>query len=122
MKLLKRARRSFPGSIRCVIPSRCLRPNRARPAVPVGGTGAEALEPRALFAVFVVENLNPAGPGSLRQAILDSNATPAVRDEISFDIAGGMGGTIHLDAQSGPLPTVTSPVLIDTTQPDLSIA
>src|SRR5687768_8240697 len=96
MKLLKRARRPFPLFLGCIppdTPSRRPRLNRARSAVPAVGAGAEALESRVLFAVFVVGNLNPAGPGSLRQAILDSNDSPAVRDEITFDIAGGVGGT-----------------------------
>src|SRR2546423_852428 len=36
----------------------------------------EVVEPRVLFAAFVVTNTNDAGAGSLRQAILDANAAP----------------------------------------------
>ncbi|HEY0677462.1 MAG TPA: T9SS type A sorting domain-containing protein [Chitinophagaceae bacterium] len=38
-------------------------------------------------ATFTVTNTNDAGPGSLRQAILDANATPGA-DAIVFNIAG----------------------------------
>src|SRR5687768_7958646 len=43
---------------------------------------AEAVEPRLLFATFLVSNFNDAGPGSFRQAILNSNATAAEKDAI----------------------------------------
>ncbi|MDB5330006.1 MAG: hypothetical protein JWP03_1157, partial [Phycisphaerales bacterium] len=36
----------------------------------------EVLEARTLFSVFVVNNTADAGPGSLRQAILDANLNP----------------------------------------------
>src|SRR5207253_7609575 len=37
---------------------------------------------------FVVTNTNDSGPGSLRQAILDSNATTGQTNTITFDIPG----------------------------------
>ena len=37
----------------------------------------EPLEVRNLLATFAVVNLNDAGAGSLRQAIIDANARPA---------------------------------------------
>jgi len=63
---------------------------------------------------FMVTNTNDSGPGSLRQAILDSNSQPGiVVDTIAFDITGG---TIILP--QSPLPPITNSVIIDaTTQP-----
>ena len=76
----------------------------------------EAIERRLLFATFVVSNLNDSGAGSLRQAILNSNATPGVKDAIDFSINAG---AIQLRS---PLPAITSPVRIDTTHPDSGTA
>lgn len=53
---------------------------------------------------LVVTNTNDAGPGSLRQAILDANTIPGA-DEITFTITG----TIRPASQ---LPTVTDAVTI----------
>ncbi len=62
---------------------------------------------------FTVINGNDAGPGSLRQAILDANAN-AGPDVISFSIASGPQ-RIVLTSQ---LPTINDPLTIDgTTQP-----
>ena len=49
--------------------------------------------PRPAAATFSVTNLNPAGPGSLRQAILSANLNPGV-DLITF--APALNGTINL--------------------------
>lgn len=57
-------------------------------------------------ATFTVTNLNDSGPGSLRQAILDANAT-AVDDTIVFQ--SGLSGTITLT--SGQL-TINSNIAI----------
>src|SRR5262245_51540822 len=53
----------------------------------------EALEDRSLPSTLTVLNLNDAGPGSLRQAIADTNAS-AGADVIKF--ASGLSGTIVL--------------------------
>lgn len=58
-------------------------------------------------ASFQVTNLNNAGPGSLRQAVLDANAA-AGSDTISF--AAGLTGTITLT--SGPLSVSGGPLII----------
>lgn len=65
----------------------------------------------ASAATFNVTSTLDIGPGSLRQAITDANATPAA-DVIAFNIAGGAGAvrTISLLTE---LPAITSPVLID---------
>src|SRR5262249_15031241 len=52
------------------------------------------LEGRAVPATFTVNTLNDTGPGSLRQAILDANATD---DADTIDFQPGLGGTIRLD-------------------------
>src|SRR5690349_19197442 len=70
----------------------------------------DPLEGRRLLATFTVSNLNDAGPGSLRQAILDSNVAPGPSPGlINFTKAG----TIALT--SGALPAVVHPVTIDGT-------
>ncbi len=61
-----------------------------------------------------VTNTNDSGTGSLRQAILDANAT-AQADTIAFDIPGTGARVI---TPTSPLPQLTSPVTVDgTTQP-----
>jgi uncharacterized repeat protein (TIGR01451 family) len=61
------------------------RPARARRAP----LGLESLEDRWLPSTFTVLNTNDAGPGSLRQAILDANAHPnsGGPDRIEFNLA-----------------------------------
>ena len=51
-----------------------------------------------------------SGPGSLRQAILDSNAATGATNTIEFDIPGSGVQTI---VPLSPLPAITNPVLID---------
>ena len=53
----------------------------------------EYLEERALLSSFSVTNLNDAGGGSLRQAIIDSNSTTGPNE---IDFAAGLSGTITL--------------------------
>src|ERR1039457_4729828 len=65
-------------------------------------------------ATLPVSNANDSGAGSLRQAILDANATSGL-DTIIFQIPGSGVHTIVLLAA---LPAITDPVVIDgTTQP-----
>ena len=65
-------------------------------------------------AIFTVTNTFDSGPGSLRQAILDANASSGA-DAIVFNIAGTGVQTIALSAI---LPIVSEAVTIDaTTQP-----
>ena len=63
----------------------------------------------AAFTTFVVTNTNDSGPGSLRQAMLDSNATIDV-NTIEFNIPGTGVQTI---AALSPLPGITQAVALD---------
>src|SRR5688572_26206575 len=74
----------------------------------------EPLEERNLLAVFPVTVTADAGAGSLRQAILDANATGGP-DDITFNIGGGGLQTISV---LSALPDITEAVVINgTTQP-----
>jgi hypothetical protein len=90
---------------------------------PAPTVGAEMLEARWMLATFTVTNALDAGPGSLRQAIIDANANaPGTIDVISFNIGAGMrtitpsrsGSTT---TTNGALPDITSPVVIDGSAP-----
>jgi hypothetical protein len=73
------------------------------------------VEDRTLLSTFMVKNTADSGPGSLRQAILDSNAAAGPTNTIDFDIPGQGVQTI---APTSPLPPITQPSLIDgTSQP-----
>ena len=75
-------------------------------------------------ATFTVNSNNDANDGlcdaahcSFREALIASNATPAVTDTIAFAIGSGIQ-TITPLAANGPLPYVDYPVTIDgSTQP-----
>jgi hypothetical protein len=69
----------------------------------------QSLEARITPTIFIVTNTLDSGPGSLRQAVLDSNATPGL-DTTVFNIANA--GAINVT--SGPL-VVTDPLSIDGT-------
>jgi hypothetical protein len=70
----------------------------------------EQVEDRTLLSAFLVTNTADSGPGSLRQAILDSNAAIGRTNTIDFDIAGT---GVQMIAPLSPLPAIASPVLID---------
>ena len=68
-----------------------------------------------MLSTFDVTNTADSGPGSLRQAILDSNAATAATNTIEFGIPGSGVRTI---VPVAPLPAISTPVLIDgTSQP-----
>jgi hypothetical protein len=71
----------------------------------------EPLEPRRLLATFTVTTAADAGPGTLRQAMLDAEASPG-DDTIAFALPG-VGP--HLVSLATPLPPLTDSVLIDAT-------
>lgn len=58
---------------------------------------------------FTVTNAADSGAGSLRQAILDANASPGL-DMIAFNI---IGSGVHTISPTSPFPTITGPVIID---------
>src|SRR6185437_6231496 len=64
---------------------------------------------------FVVTNTNDSGPGSLRQAMLDSEAAAGGMNTIDFGIPGAGVQSIY---PTSALPPLVNPVLIDgTSQP-----
>jgi uncharacterized repeat protein (TIGR01451 family) len=76
--------------------------------------GVEQVESRQLLATFLVTTVADSGSGSLRQAILDADAT-TTQSTINFNIAPGGAQTI---IPSSPLPVISNPMIIDgTTQP-----
>jgi hypothetical protein len=85
------------------------REDSARPAGP--SFVCENLEPRLLLSVYTVTNVNNAGAGSLRQALVDANANAGL-DTITFHIAGS---GIHTIVPTSVLPDITDPVIIDAT-------
>lgn len=73
----------------------------------------ESLEPRRMLATFIVGNAENSGAGSLRQAILDANASVGF-DEIVFDLSS-QDRKIELQTS---LPPINAPTAIDgTSQP-----
>ncbi len=72
---------------------------------------ALALAPSAFANTFTVTTPADSGPGSLRQAILDSNANLAIVDTIRFDLAPS--SSVILPASD--LPPITDGVVIDGT-------
>ena len=59
---------------------------------------------------YVVTNTNTSGPGSLAQAILDSNARSG-QDTVAFNIPGQ--GVHRIDFTQGSLPTITDSLIVD---------
>ena len=83
------------------------------PRVVRAALAPEPLEGRVLYSTYSVTTVADAGPGSLRQAILDANKRPGV-DAITFAIGSGPRTIAVLSA----LPTITDPLVLDaTTQP-----
>jgi FIMAH domain-containing protein len=68
----------------------------------------------ASAGTFTVTNVNDSGPGSLRQAILDSNADALPPRQINFAIGSG----VQTISPLSQLPTISARVTVDgTTQP-----
>src|SRR5258706_13677897 len=66
-----------------------------------GRAAMERLEPRTLLSAYVVTTNADTGPGTLRQAMLDSNANAAgAPNEIDFAIGSGQ----QANALASPLP------------------
>jgi hypothetical protein len=81
----------------------CARTRKARRLIP---SRFEILEGRELLSTFTVTNLRNTGSGSLREAIIESNAQSGA-NTIGFSVAG----TIRIKGKS--LPAITNTVTID---------
>jgi hypothetical protein len=104
------------GGARAVIPKRMTRDSLEGLVVLRGGRSAPSVVLPSAVMTFTVTNTNDSGPGSLRQAMLDSN-TNVGTDTIAFAIGSG-AQTI---APIADLPPVNDAVTIDaTTQPGFS--
>ncbi|HEX8199173.1 MAG TPA: hypothetical protein VF590_01705, partial [Isosphaeraceae bacterium] len=76
---------------------------------PASSPRVEILEDRWLLATFTVANTNDGGAGSLRQALLDANATPGT-DTVAYNLPGTGPFTIR---PTSALPRVDDPIIID---------
>ncbi|HKI19981.1 MAG TPA: Ig-like domain-containing protein, partial [Isosphaeraceae bacterium] len=85
------------------------RPFRTRSGRNLRLASLEQLEDRRLLATFTVTSTGDSGPGTLRQAIVDSNVQ-AGPNTIDFNIPGTGVQTI---APISALPAITTPVTID---------
>jgi hypothetical protein len=75
-----------------------------------GNTNACSFTVRVIpYRLIVVTSPADSGPGSLRQALLDANDAPG-ENRIEFSLAGPGPHTISV---LSPLPSITSPVIID---------
>jgi len=80
----------------------------------LGGPGADAFASAFFVAggpTFYVTNNQDSGPGSLRQAILDADATAVKGAPSTITVAAGVA-LLTIDPQS-PLPGITGVVLLD---------
>jgi hypothetical protein len=74
----------------------------------------EGLETRELLSTFGVSSSQDSGDGSLRQAIINSNSTPATAANPNVISFAGLHNITQIQLQS-QLPTITQPVIIDGT-------
>ena len=74
--------------------------------------GLLVLTQAALAGTFTVTTTDDSGPGSLRQAILDVNATPGPH-AVVFNIPGPDPSTVHSIAPLNGLPEILNKVVID---------
>ncbi len=77
--------------------------------IAITNTGYGIHSHTAHAATLTVNTTDDNGPGSLRQAILDANASPGP-DTITFNIAGA---TVHTIQPLSPLPIITGATFID---------
>jgi len=74
----------------------------------------EAFESRQLLSTIYVTTDEDSGSGSLRQAIINSNATSSTVANPNIINFSGLTNVVQIQLQS-QLPTITQPVLIDGT-------
>lgn len=87
-------------------------------AVALGAAGAVLTSSPASAATFEVTTLDDAGPGSLRQAVVDANNEMLFPGGDLITFAAGLSGTIELESTLD----VTSEVIIDGTGATITIS
>lgn len=87
-------------------------------AVALGAAGAVVTSSPASAATFEVTTLDDAGPGSLRQAVVDANNEMLFPGGDLITFAAGLSGTIELESTLD----VTSEVIIDGTGATITIS
>lgn len=98
---------------------------RHRPRRPTCRPSIEPVEPRVLLATFAVRNTADSGVGTLRQAMLDANASPGA-DLISFQIPASTAPLLDVPVAgfdpflqlwtitlASPLPVITDTLTLD---------
>ena len=75
----------------------------------VAAAAVEALEGRRLLAAFTVTSTADTGPGSLREALALSNASPGL-DTIQFEIPGS---GVHTIQPASAMPVINDALVID---------
>ena len=98
-------RRAFHKTISNVFYSRGVSTRRRRSRRPAQHISLESLEPRQMLSINTVTTTADFGAGSLRQAIIDANAT-AANDDIVFAASLFTNGANTITLRSGALPTI----------------
>ena len=75
------------------------------------------MEDRTLLSTFTVSNTGDSGPGSLRQAIVDSNKTIGATNTIDFKIPGSVVHAIARAGRAMPASTSCSPTRPTSSRP-----
>jgi hypothetical protein len=99
---------TMPDSLLGRLFARAQRRRSPRGPRPSGRPWMEVLEARSLLSSFYVTSANDSGPGSLRQAILDSNATTGNGRNL-IDFTPQVTGPIEL---LSPLPALDHDVTL----------
>jgi titin len=74
----------------------------------------EFLEGRQLLSTFAVSSAGDSGSGTLRQAIINSDNTPATASSPNLITFNSLSNLVQIELQA-PLPALTEPVVIDGT-------
>ena len=100
-------RRAFQKTFTNVFQSRGVSTRRRRSRRPAQQISLESLEPRQMLSINTVTTNADFGAGSLRQAIIDANATSA-NDEIVFAASLFTNGANTITLGSAALPTIAA--------------
>ena len=107
MRLSNWAARAFKKTVTNVFYSRGVSTRRRRSRRPAQQISLESLEPRQMLSINTVTTNADFGAGSLRQAIIDANATSA-NDEIVFAASLFTNGANTITLGSAALPTIAA--------------